>query len=83
MYETGGMRRAHLRGREDILKRLLVQGATFNPSLIVRTTLGVGKTQQLQGLDFALFVLYTRLLTLLSAVLDERRGGFRSLGVAK
>jgi transposase len=50
MYETGGMRRVHLRGRENILKRLLVQGAAFNLSLMVRKALGVGKPRQLQGL---------------------------------
>jgi len=50
MYETGGMRRLHLRGRENILKRLLVQGAAFNLSLLLRKALGVGKPRQLQGL---------------------------------
>lgn len=30
MYETGAMRRVHLRGRDNILKRLLIQGAAFN-----------------------------------------------------
>jgi transposase len=50
MYETGGMRRVHLRGRENILKRLLIQGAAFNLSLILRKTIGVGKPRQLQGL---------------------------------
>ena len=30
MYETGGMRRLHLRGRENILKRLLVHASAFN-----------------------------------------------------
>ena len=49
LYETGGMRRVHLRGRDNILKRLLVQGAAFNLSLILRKTLGVGKPRQLQG----------------------------------
>lgn len=49
MYETGGMRRVHLRGRDNILKRLLVQGAAFNLSLVVRKALGVGKPRQLQG----------------------------------
>jgi len=49
LYETGGMRRVHLRGRENILKRLLIQGAAFNLSLILRKVLGVGKPRQLQG----------------------------------
>ena len=55
MYETGGMRRVHLRGRENILKRLLIQGAAFNLSLILRKVIGVGKPRQLQGLYLQLF----------------------------
>ena len=50
LYETGGMRRVHLRGRENILKRLLVHGAAFNLSLILRKVMGVGKPRRLQGL---------------------------------
>ncbi len=49
LYETGGMRRIHLRGTDNILKRLLIQGAAFNLSLILRKTLGVGKPRRLQG----------------------------------
>ncbi len=37
LYETGGMRRVHLQGRKNILKRLLVHEApAFNLSLILR-----------------------------------------------
>jgi transposase len=49
LYETGGMRRVHLRGRNNILKRLLVHGAGFNLSLILRKAIGVGKPRRLQG----------------------------------
>jgi transposase len=35
-YETGGMRRTHLRGRRNILKRLLVHVAGFNLGLVMR-----------------------------------------------
>ena len=35
-HETGGMRRLHLRGRENIGKRLLIQVAGFNLSLPMR-----------------------------------------------
>jgi transposase len=42
LYETGGMRRVHLRGNENILKRLLIQGAGFNLALIMRSRYGVG-----------------------------------------
>jgi transposase len=68
LYETGGMRRVHLRGRNNILKRLLVHGAAFNLSLILRKTLGVGKPRQLQGLSSQLFGLFSRLLAQLGAV---------------
>jgi transposase len=55
MYETGAMRRVHLRGRENILKRLLVHGAAFNLSLILRKDLGAGKPRQFQSLCRLLF----------------------------
>ncbi len=35
-YETGGMRRAHLRGRENVLKRLLIHVGACNLSLAMR-----------------------------------------------
>jgi len=57
MYETGGMRRVHLRGRENILKRLVVQAAAFNLSILLRTVLQVGKPRQLQGLVACVFLL--------------------------
>ena len=40
--DTGGMRRVHLRGASNILKRLLVHVAGFNLGLVMRTVLGVG-----------------------------------------
>ncbi len=55
MYETGAMRRVHLRGRENILKRLLVHGAAFNLSLILRKLLGAGKPRAFQSLTGQLF----------------------------
>ena len=42
-YETGGMRRTHLRGRENILKQQLIHVGVFNLSLILRALLGSGK----------------------------------------
>ena len=60
LYETGGMRRVHLQGRKNILKRLLVHGAGFNLSLILRKTMGVGKPRRLQGLILQLFTLSAR-----------------------
>ena len=41
-YETGGMRRVHLKGRENVLKRLLIQVGAFNLSVAMRGKLGAG-----------------------------------------
>lgn len=49
MYETGGMRRTHLRGRSNILKRLLFHAVGFNLALLVRKSFGIGKPRTLQG----------------------------------
>ena len=46
-YETGGMRRTHLRGRENILKRQLIHVCAFNLSLIFRQLLGAGTPREL------------------------------------
>ena len=42
LYETGRMRRTHLRGHENILKRLLIHGGAFNLSLVLRKERGAG-----------------------------------------
>src|SRR6266478_539582 len=60
-YETGGMRRTHLRGHENILKRQLVHVGAFNLSLILRKVLGAGTPRQwndLGGTPFLLFIYY-------------------------
>jgi hypothetical protein len=59
-YETGGMRRTHLRGHENILKRQLVHVGAFNLSLILRKVLGAGTPQwkDLEGTPFLLFIYY-------------------------
>jgi transposase len=47
-YDTGGMRRTHLRRQDNIIKRLLIHVGAFNLSLILRQTLGIGKPRRLQ-----------------------------------
>jgi transposase len=42
-YETGGMRRTHLRGHPKILKRLLIHAAGCNLALLMRAIFGIGK----------------------------------------
>lgn len=54
-YETGGMRRTHLRGHPNILKRLLIHVAGFNLGLVMRQLIGIGKPRRVQdGLPAAL-----------------------------
>jgi transposase len=48
-YDTGGMRRTHLRGHDNILKRLLVHLAGSNLGLWMRTLTGIGTPRGLQG----------------------------------
>src|SRR5208283_4376401 len=68
MYETGGMRRVHLRGRKNILKRLLFHAVAFNVALLVRKLHGMGKPRTLQGLSNSISMLVSllRLLYTLS-----------------
>jgi transposase len=47
-YDTGGMRRTHLRHHANILKRLLVHVAGFNLALVMRSLFGIGKPRRLQ-----------------------------------
>jgi transposase len=49
-YDTGGMRRTHLRRHENILKRLLIHAAGFNLGLVMRKIMGFGTARGLQGL---------------------------------
>ena len=50
-YETGGMRRVHLRGRDNVLKRVLIHLGGLNLSLAMRKLLGKGTPRGLQGLS--------------------------------
>src|SRR5216683_3008922 len=45
-YETGAMRRCHLRGQENIWKRQLIHVGAFNLSLILRQLLGAGTPRE-------------------------------------
>ena len=63
LYETGGMRRVHLRGHPNILKRLLVQVCGFNLGLLMRQLTGVGTPRSLQGRTAALVAVLIGLLS--------------------
>ena len=62
LYETGGMRRVHLRGHPNILKRLLVHVCGFNLGLLMRQLTGVGTPRSLQGRAAALLGALSNLL---------------------
>ena len=49
LYETGALRRVHLRGHTNILKRVLVHTGGFNLGLLMRRLIGVGTPRGLQG----------------------------------
>lgn len=53
-YETGGMRRTHLRKHNNILKRLLIHVAGMNLGLLLRSAYGIGTPRGLQGLSITL-----------------------------
>ena len=48
LYDTGGMRRTHLRGHTNILKRLLVHAGGFNLGLVMRHLIGNGTPRGLR-----------------------------------
>jgi transposase len=61
LYDTGGMRRVHLRGKDNIAKRALIHAAAFNLSLVLRQMLGVGTARQAADLLTALCFAILRL----------------------
>ncbi len=46
-YETGAMRRLHLRGRDNVAKRVLIHAAAFNIGLMMRVRYGLRKPRSL------------------------------------
>ena len=64
LYDTGGMRRTHLRGHTNILKRLLIHAGGFNLGLVMRHLIGIGTPRGLQGRPAAVIA---TLLVLLGA----------------
>jgi len=81
LYDTGAMRRTHLRGHANILKRLFVHIGGFNLGLLMRTLIGIGTPRGLQGrLAAALVVLWTHIVAFGSgdrSVSDPSASAFR------
>lgn len=76
LYQTGGMRRTYLRGRSNILKRLLIHAGAFNLGRLLRHLVGTGTPRGLQGrsgLCVRLFLSLYRALRPLLIVRPPRR----------
>jgi len=58
-YETGGLRRVHVRRRDNVEKRVLIQAATYNLALMMRALLGAGTPK---GLTRRLAAAFGRLI---------------------
>lgn len=71
-YETGGLRRLHVRGRNNVAKRLLLQAAAFNLALIMRNLTKAGTPRGLAERSLAILGLILRwLVALESATVDS------------
>jgi transposase len=55
LYESGAMRRTHLRRHPNILKRLLIHAAAFNLGLLMRGITGSGTPRQMRATARTLF----------------------------
>jgi len=75
MYETGAMRRTHLRRHSNILKRLLIHAAAFNLGLLMRGIAGGGTPRQLKERSQAL-VFTLNLLNLLCSEPGQYENNF-------
>ena len=77
LYDTGGMRRTHLRGHHNILKRLLIHEGGFNLGLLIRSILGVGTPRGLQGRLAAVLAVVWTLIAVARHRFIEIRGVLR------
>jgi len=62
LFDTGGMRRVHLRGNQNIAKRLLIHAAAFNLGLILRQMLRAGTARQAADLLTAIHLCLLRVV---------------------
>ena len=77
-YETGGMRRTHLRGHDKIYKRLCIHGGAFNLGLVMRKITGRGTPRGLHSLQSA-FGALANLLKLAFDLIGQGHRAFQNL----
>lgn len=78
MYETGAMRRTHLRRHDNIIKRLLIHAGAFNLGLVMRKISGRGTPRGFQG-DLNAFLIFIPLLWKVSVNAYRDNGLYQSL----
>ena len=69
-YETGAMRRTHLRRHENIIKRLLIHACAFNLGLIMRKYCGYGTPRRLGDACQTCLLILRILIALLQCAAD-------------
>ena len=74
-YETGGMRRVYLRGRENVLKRVLIHVGALNLSLVMRQLTGKGTPRGWQGYSADAVLALLRFATAILAQIGARVAG--------
>jgi transposase len=67
-YETGAMRRVHLRGRDNVAKRVVLQAAACNLALLLRSLCGAGTPRRLRDLSAEVLLTLLRVLAARSVV---------------
>lgn len=72
-YETGALRRLHVRGKVNVQKKLLLQAAACNLALLLRKMIGAGTPRALQDVVAGLFLAWLRLISLPGAVSELPR----------
>ena len=82
ILDCGGMRRATLRGSENLNKRFKLAAAFYNLSQLMRKLFGFGTPKQLAALARAVFALLCRVGSLLAAEITNLAAQLR-VGISK
>lgn len=67
-YETGGLRRLYVRGKQNVHKRLLLQAAACNLALLLRKMMGAGTPRALHDMVARLLFILVRLLSTINPI---------------
>jgi transposase len=79
--ESGGMRRTHLRGHENILKRLLIHVAAFDLGILMRWLIGAGTPKEFARMSRSTMDAILRLYRSISTRVQRWAGHFHEVKV--